>query len=77
MPSISGSSDEIMRIAMPRAGQLAHQPVDLRLRADVDALRRLVEDDHRRLGRQPPRQRDLLLVAAGEVADRVHRPTAS
>ena len=70
MPRISGSSDEIIRIARPSRGQLAHQPVDLGLGADVDALRRLVEDQHARLRRQPAGQRDLLLVAAGEVADR-------
>ena len=75
MPRISGSSDEIIRIARPRAGELAHQPVDLGLGADVDALRRLVEDQHRRLRRQPAGQRHLLLVAAGEVADRRRRST--
>ncbi len=51
-------------------GQLAHQSVDLGLGADVDALRRLVEDQQARARGQPPRQRDLLLVAAREVADR-------
>ena len=43
-------------IASPSPGQLAHQPVDLRLGPDVHALRRLVEDEHGRLGRQPARR---------------------
>ncbi len=55
-------------------GQLAHEPVDLRLGSDVDALGRLVEDQHGRLGRQPAGQGHLLLVPAGEVLHRrLHR----
>ena len=50
-------------------GQLAHQLVDLALRADVDAARRLIEDQNLRVGRQPFADDDLLLVAAGEVQD--------
>ena len=38
--------------------------VQLGLRADVHTLGRLVEDQHRRLCVQPPRDRHLLLVAA-------------
>ena len=41
--------------------------VDLELGADVDAARRLVEDEDRRLGHQPLGEHDLLLVAAGEA----------
>ena len=51
-------------------GERANQPVDLGLGADVDALRRLVEDEEARLRRQPAGERDLLLVAAGERAHR-------
>ena len=51
------------------AREPAHQVVDAGLRADVDAARRLVEDQHARLGRQPLGEHDLLLVAAREEAD--------
>ena len=43
--------------------------MDLDLGADVDAARRLVEDQDPRLGREPLGQDDLLLVAAGERLD--------
>ena len=47
-----------------RGGELADQPVHLGLRADVDAARRLVDDEQLRVGRQPLGEHDLLLVAA-------------
>src|SRR6266487_8101 len=50
-------------------GQLLNQRVDLRLRTDVDALGRLVEDQNVRSDREPARQRHLLLVASGERSD--------
>ena len=53
---------------MPAPDQLAHEPVDLGLGADVDPLGRLVKDEHRGVGRQPPRQRHFLLVSPREVA---------
>ena len=68
-PITSSMSLEIIRMATPGVGQLAHQPVDLALRADVDAARRLVEDHHPGLHRQPLGQHDLLLVAARQGAD--------
>jgi len=40
------------------AGQLAHQPVDLRLGAHVDPSGRLVQQQHPRAQRQPAGQRD-------------------
>ena len=46
--------------------QLVDERVDLRLGADVDAARRLVEDQDPALRRQPLGQHDLLLVAAGQ-----------
>src|SRR5581483_5037567 len=46
---------------------------DLRLGADIDAARRLVEDEQRRPRRQPLRQHDLLLVAAGKRKDGLAR----
>src|SRR6056297_2524898 len=45
-------------------GELAHQLVDFRLGAHVDAARRLVEDQDRRVVVQPAGDDDLLLVAA-------------
>ena len=65
IPRISGSSDEIMTSPGP-ARPASHDLVDFRLRPDVHALRRLVQDQHLRLDRQPARQRHLLLVAAGQ-----------
>src|SRR5919204_51200 len=50
-------------------GQAAHQLVDLRLGAHVDAARGLVDDQQARLPCQPHRQQDLLLVAAAQGAD--------
>ena len=61
----------------PALGQLLDQRVDFCLRADVHALGRLVEDQDARTDRQPPCQRDLLLIPAGERADRRSTPTAS
>ena len=54
---------------MPSARELGHVAVDLGLCADVDAARRLVEDQHLRAHRQPLAEHDLLLVAAREVHD--------
>ena len=50
-------------------GEFADERLDLRLGADVDAARRLVEDQQLRVGAQPAREQHLLLVAAGELAD--------
>ena len=69
-PITSSMSLEIIRTATPASASAAQHVVDLALGADVDAARRLVEDDRARLHRQPLRQHDLLLVAAGERADR-------
>ena len=51
-------------------GEVAHEPVDLGLGADVHALGRLVEDQDRGRAGQPAGERDFLLVAAGQVAHR-------
>ena len=48
IPSTSGSSDEIISTARPWPGELGHQAVHLGLGADVDAARRLVDDQHLR-----------------------------
>ena len=54
--SSSGSSEEISRIARPSAASCADHVVELGLDADVDAARRLVEDQHVRIGQQPARR---------------------
>ena len=56
----------IIRIDTPSRARLAQQPVDFRLGADVDAARRLVDDQHFRPEREPFRQHHLLLVAAAQ-----------
>ena len=63
---ISGSSDEIMTIALPCAASAFEQLVDLGLGADVDAARRLVEEQDVAVAQQPLGDDDLLLVAARE-----------
>ena len=50
---------------------------DLGLGADVDAARRLVEDEQLAVHAQPAGQQHLLLVAAGELADRLLGDRAS
>ena len=46
------------------SGEFGDQPVDLRLGADVDAARRLVEDQDARIGEKPTPDQTLLLVAS-------------
>ena len=67
------------RRAAPRraSASAAQQPVDLGARADIDAARRLVDDQELRLHRQPLREQHLLLVAAREIADQLARRSAS
>ena len=65
--STSGSSLEIRITPRALGGELVDERVDLRLGADVDAARGLVEDQHPAARRQPLRQHQLLLVAAGEA----------
>ena len=64
-------SELTIRMAMPSVGERGHVPVDLGLGADVDAARRLVEDQHLRLHREPLAEHDLLLVAARQVHHRL------
>ena len=49
-------------------GQHADDPADVLDDARLDAFGRLVEDQQLRAGRQRARDRELLLLAAGEVA---------
>src|SRR5678815_1609485 len=51
-------------------GEIAHQPMNLSLRADIDALRRLVEYEHRWLCREPTPKRHLLLITSRQSACR-------
>ena len=69
MPTSSSSSDETTSTPRPGLGEVADDPVDLGLRRDVDAARRLVEQQHAALVQQPAREHDLLLVAAREQPD--------
>src|SRR5689334_17329915 len=55
----------------PGRGELPDDPVDLDLRADVDAPGRFVEDQHMRLRREPLGEHDLLLVPAREGVRRL------
>ena len=68
--STSGRSDDTTSSATPRVGERPQQAVDLRARADIDAARRLVDDQELRLHRQPLGEQHLLLVAAREVGRR-------
>ena len=67
--STSSSSAEMNSTRHAVLGEVGDELLDLGLGADVDAARRLVEDQQPRCGGQPAREQHLLLVAAGEVAD--------
>ena len=73
MPSSSGSSEEIMMIAGAARGEAVHQVVDLHLGADVDAARRLVEDEDPHAAGEPLAEDDLLLIAAAQQAHGLRR----
>jgi hypothetical protein len=61
----SSSWSELMRDdRFAGAGELVDEFVDGNLRADIDALGRLVEDQDIRIRKQPARDDDLLLIAA-------------
>ena len=76
MPSTSGNSLEIIRMARPFCASLRHQRMDLRFGADIDAARRLVHDEDARLGGEPFGEHDLLLIAARQLARRLRRVRA-
>ena len=69
MPRISGSSDEIMMMALPSWASLHIKPVDLGLGADVDAAGGLVQDQDVGHRQQPAGDQHLLLVAARQQLD--------
>ena len=60
-------------IPAPALGQPVHQVVDLDFGADVDAARRLVEDEDARVAGEPLAEDDLLLVAAAQQPHRLRR----
>ncbi len=60
-------------LSRPPRHELVDQLVDLRLAADVDAARRLVEDQHVDVVMQKARERDLLLIAARKARDVLRR----
>ena len=68
MPTSSWSSEETTSTPSPLFARSQIKPVELGLGRDVDAARRLVEQEHAALAEQPPREHDLLLVAAREQA---------
>ena len=51
--SSSGSSLEVTMMPSPCAAELVHQAIELGLGADVDAARRIVEQQHLGLRQQP------------------------
>ena len=53
-------------MAAPCPGQFAHQLEHLGLGADIDAARRLVEQENARLPKQPLRDHHFLLIAAAQ-----------
>ena len=74
--STSSMSLLIITIDTPSRASAPQQPVDFRLGADVDAARRLVDDQHLRREREPLGEHDLLLVAAAQRGDLRPRSTA-
>src|SRR5215216_3198057 len=55
-------------------GEVLHKAVDLDLRADVNAPRRLLQHEDPWPPLQPPAEHDLLLITAGQLADRRFDP---
>ena len=53
----------------PLARELADERLDLRLGADVDPARRIVEDEDPRVEAQHPGEQHLLLIATRQLAD--------
>ena len=56
-------------------GQIVDDAVNFGLGPDIDAARRLIEEQYFGLDFQPARQQHLLLIATGQPADDAFRPT--
>ena len=69
-PITSSSSEATTTSADALVGELDDEAVDLGAGRGVDALGRLVEQQHARGAHQHAGEEQLLLVAAGEVRDR-------
>ena len=70
----TGELERVARLDQQRGsgvGPRAQRRVDVEAGADVDALGRLVREDHRRLPEERSRDGDLLLVATGQELDRL------
>ena len=68
--STSGMSEDTTMTALAGVGQRIEPPVDLGARRDIDAACRVDKDEEVGVGEVPARDQRLLLVAAGERADR-------
>ena len=71
MPSTSSSSEEKTATEVPVVREAPDDVVDLRLGADVDPTRRLIEEQQFGVREQALGEDDLLLVAAGQLVDRL------
>ena len=58
-----------MQNGPPALGEIAHDLIDRRLGGDVDAARRLAEDEHFGIAGEPAGDDDLLLIAARKQPD--------
>src|SRR5712691_711684 len=67
---LTGGDDQAQAVAAEEVDQL----VEFGLRADIDAARRIVQQQNFRLRAQPARDDAFLLVAAAEAGDRRLRP---
>ena len=69
----SGSSLDVTMIPSPLPAEPVDDRVEFRLGADVDAARRVVEQQHARVRSQPAGDDALLLIAAGQARNRRFR----
>ena len=69
MPMTSIRSLDTTITAIPLAGEVIDDLVDLGLGPDIDAPGRLIEQQHFHRHRQPAAQNGLLLITAGQVHD--------
>ena len=70
-------SELTISTAAPDARQFVHHFENLHLRADVDAARRLVEQEHARAAEQPLGDHHFLLIAAAQPSRQLAAGTAT